>query len=55
MNWEVAPQSINAGPDLTSPVSVVWISTLTTSDLGPGVDAIMYLQGSLLSHFRSQR
>src|SRR3979490_3272257 len=50
MNCPVALQSTRAGPELTSAMSVVWISTLMTRDFGVGVAAITYLFGSRFSH-----
>src|SRR3979490_2672722 len=50
MNCPVALQSTRAGPELTSAMSVVWISTLMTRDFGVGVAAITYLFGSHFSH-----
>ena len=51
MNWLVAPQSMSVGPDLTSAVSVIWISTLMTRDLAA---AITYCFGRCFSHWWRQ-
>ena len=52
MNSPVAPLSNKVVRPCSTPVSVVWMSTFSFSEVGEGVDATMYFFGSRLSHFR---